>query len=64
MKIITRGTVVKLPTQLVVVMLERASSYGWNCLCISAHPTSPYYRQDIFVFEEDLKEGTIVEYLE
>lgn len=65
MNILTRGTVIDIGEQKVVVLLERASKNGWNCLCISAHSGSVYYyREDIFVFDEDLRDGKIIPQVE
>ena len=64
MNILTRGTVIDIGNQKVVVLLERSSKLGWDCICISAVPSSIYYRQTIFVFDEDLKNGKIIPQIE
>ena len=56
--ILQRGAVVRLFNGTIVVLLERSSKLGWNCLAIATPKKSNcYYRQDIFVFDEDLKNG-------
>ncbi len=64
MNILTRGTVINIGEQKVVVLLEQHGSHGWNALCVSAHPGNIYYRQDIFVFMEELKNGKILSQIE
>ena len=63
MNILTRGTVIDIGEQKVVVLLEQ-HNLGWNTICVSTHPGSCYYRQDIFVFDEDLKNGKIIPQIE
>ena len=63
MIILQRGAVIDLSEQKVVVLLKQ-EHLGWTCLCVSAHPSSTYYRQDIFVFAEDLKNGKIIPQIE
>ena len=60
--ILQRGAVVRLFNGTIVVLLERSSKLGWNCLAIATPKKfSYYYRQDIFVFDEDLKNGSILD---
>ena len=59
MNILRRGTVLRLDrgeVYLVVVLLERASQNGWNCMVVGG--TSETYTPggwDIFVFDQDLQ---------
>jgi hypothetical protein len=58
MRMLVRGLLLRLASDMVVVVLERVSRHGWNCLCIKG--PLPYAGQDIFVFDEDLKKADLV----
>ena len=57
--ILRRGVVVDLANGITVVVLDRVSKGGWNCLAIATPARlNHHYLQDIFVFDEDLKTGS------
>lgn len=56
MPMLKRGVCIRLQSATVVVLLRRASRNGWDCLCL--HSLQDFYKyQDVFVFDEDLKNG-------
>lgn len=55
MVMLKRGVCIRTQSATVVVLLDQRK-IGWNCLCVFSLDGA-YKYQDIFVFDDDLKNG-------
>ena len=60
--LLSRGTPLRLRSGITVVILERASKNGWNCVVVFGNTVYPRGGYDIFVFDEDLREASEVDW--